>query len=509
MRVITVATTHGGNLIPLSNPILASQVISHAELREIDGLKTRRNARSHDTGQLTLIKRSMVEFGWTTPVLVDELDVILAGYGRVQAARELGVKQVPVVVARGWSEAQKKAYMLADNQIALKAGWDETILNLELQELGLMDFDLSLIGFDPRELKSLGDFGALQRPVGNLAESFILPPFSILDSKQGWWQKRKRAWLELGIQSELGRGDNALRYSDTILQPDPSKRRAKTPTAKVDLTIAPQQATPVEAHGEIWLKRDDLFEIADVNGGKVRTCWHLAQGAKGLVTAGSRSSPQVNIVAHIAKALGVPCRVHTPKGTLSPEVAQAQEFGAEVVQHDAGYNNVIIARAREDAKARGWTEIPFGMECWEAVRQTRGQFLATEIPAGVRRIVIPVGSGMSLAGLLHGLEASKVDLNVLGVLVGADPTKRLDQYAPPGWNKRIALIQSRLSYEKEVDARIDGVPLDSVYEAKCAEHLRSGDMLWCIGIRATQLQLVDRPIPGRAQAGAQGAQFAP
>jgi ParB-like nuclease domain len=200
--------------------------IAHSETRTIGSLKFRRNARRHDRAQLDLIKRSMVEFGWTTPVLIDEDDVILAGYGRVEAAKDLGLTQAPVIVARGWSEAQKKAYMLADNQIALQAGWDEAILKLELDELGLMEFDLTLIGFEQRELANLQSFGQLERPVGNLRDQFVLPPFSIIDSKQGWWQERRRAWIALGIQSELGRGDNVLKYSDTIRNPDPAKRKS-------------------------------------------------------------------------------------------------------------------------------------------------------------------------------------------------------------------------------------------------------------------------------------------
>jgi ParB-like chromosome segregation protein Spo0J len=210
--------------------------IAHAELREIDSLKSRRNARRHDKRQLNLICKSMTEFGWTTPVLIDEESVVLAGYGRVEAARILGLTHAPVMVARGWSEAQKKAYMLADNQIALQAGWDEAILRLELEELQLMQFDVELIGFPNHELTNLRNFGSLERPVGNLRDQFVLPPFSILDSKQGWWQERRRAWLALGIQSELGRGDNVLRYSDTIRQPDPAKRAKETNDLRGGLT---------------------------------------------------------------------------------------------------------------------------------------------------------------------------------------------------------------------------------------------------------------------------------
>jgi hypothetical protein len=204
-----------------------NQPISHSDFRDIGNLRNRRNARTHSPNQINLIAGSLKRFGWVTPILVDEEDVVLAGYGRVEAAKSLGFARVPVMVARGWSDAEKRAYMLADNQIALKAGWDEELLKLEMDDLRLMDFDLNLLGFDAIEVRSMDETGRLQRPVGNLSEKFILPPFSVLDARQGWWQERKRAWLALGIRSEIGRGDNALRYSQTILEPDRAKRAAR------------------------------------------------------------------------------------------------------------------------------------------------------------------------------------------------------------------------------------------------------------------------------------------
>jgi hypothetical protein len=211
-----------------STDFLISKAIAHPVLREISSLKYRRNARSHSSAQIALIAKSLKEFGWTTPVLVDDGMVILAGYGRVDAAKLLGMQSVPVIIAHGWSDAQKRAYMLADNQIALEAGWDEAILAIELNDLRLLEFDLSTIGFDEIDLDNMNQHGSLTRPVGNLADQFILPPFSILDTRSGWWQERKRGWLALGIQSELGRGTNALRYSSTILEPDPKKRLQNT-----------------------------------------------------------------------------------------------------------------------------------------------------------------------------------------------------------------------------------------------------------------------------------------
>lgn len=114
-----------------------------------------RNSRTHSDAQVAQIAASMREWGWTNPVLIDEGGGIIAGHGRVLAARKLGVKEVPCIVARGWSEAQKRAYVIADNQLALNAGWDNDMLKLEMAHLQMADFDLGLIGFDLDALDAL------------------------------------------------------------------------------------------------------------------------------------------------------------------------------------------------------------------------------------------------------------------------------------------------------------------------------------------------------------------
>src|SRR5262245_36269287 len=90
-----------------------------------------RNARTHSPEQVDQIATSIREFGWTTPVLVDENATIIAGHGRVLGARKLGIRDVPVMIARGWSDTQIQAYRIADNKLALNAGWDEALLALE------------------------------------------------------------------------------------------------------------------------------------------------------------------------------------------------------------------------------------------------------------------------------------------------------------------------------------------------------------------------------------------
>jgi len=114
-----------------------------------------RNARTHSDAQVSQIAASIKEWGWTTPVLVDETGGIIAGHGRVMAARKLGLEEIPVMVATGWSEAQKRAYVLADNQLALNAGWDIDLLTVELNDLKDESFDLDLIGFDDKFLADI------------------------------------------------------------------------------------------------------------------------------------------------------------------------------------------------------------------------------------------------------------------------------------------------------------------------------------------------------------------
>lgn len=118
-----------------------------------------RNVRVHPESQIDQLRASLREYGWTTAVLVDEDDRIIAGHGRVEAAKREGFTEVPVIVASGWSEAQRRAYALADNRIPLNATWDKKELGLELQELSGLGVDLGTMGFDPVEAAALSGTG--------------------------------------------------------------------------------------------------------------------------------------------------------------------------------------------------------------------------------------------------------------------------------------------------------------------------------------------------------------
>jgi hypothetical protein len=205
-----------------------------------------KNARTHSEAQVALIARSIKEFGFTVPVLVDPKGGIIAGHGRVLAAKSLGLAEVPVMVASGWTAAQKRAYVLADNKIAADAGWDNTLLRGELEALRAADFDLGLTGFSADDVSALFDLSEpAPSSAGSLSEKFGISPFSVLNAREGWWQDRKRAWLSLGIESERGRGENLLKMSDTMLEPDPAKRSKRA------------NAQPSGGGGGAWKKHNE------------------------------------------------------------------------------------------------------------------------------------------------------------------------------------------------------------------------------------------------------------
>lgn len=111
-----------------------------------------RNSRTHSDAQVAQIAASIKEWGWTTPVLVDEDGSIIAGHGRTLAAQRLKMTQVPVMVAKGWSDTKKRAYIIADNKLALNGSWNSELLQLELADLHAAEFNMDLLGFDAASL---------------------------------------------------------------------------------------------------------------------------------------------------------------------------------------------------------------------------------------------------------------------------------------------------------------------------------------------------------------------
>ena len=165
------------------------------------------NPRSHPKSQIEVLASLMKRWGVDQPIVVDEQGVVIKGHGRLLAAHKAGFEEFPVVQHFGLAEEDKTAIRLADNQSSLLSEWNQEFLSEQLAELQLAGFDMALLGFDASALPGFtGDLGETV----SLSDRFGIVPFSIFNAREGIWHDRKRAWLALGIQSEVGRGENLI-----------------------------------------------------------------------------------------------------------------------------------------------------------------------------------------------------------------------------------------------------------------------------------------------------------
>lgn len=173
-----------------------------------------RNAKQHPAEQLEKLQQSIEEFGFLSPCLIDKDNNIIAGHGRVEAAKALGMETVPAVYVEGLTDTQRRAYILADNRLTELGGWDMDLVEYELSTLASEDFDVDLLGFEPikKKTKQVDPDQARE----TLADRFLISPFSVLDSRQKYWQDRKRAWKAIGIDSAVGRGNDGDSTTDGL-----------------------------------------------------------------------------------------------------------------------------------------------------------------------------------------------------------------------------------------------------------------------------------------------------
>ncbi len=271
-----------------------------------------------------------------------------------------------------------------------------------------------------------------------------------------------------------------------------SKRRSEQgltdiPTTDTPVLMPVPMLTPVQEVGNIWLKRDDLWQGAPpAKGGKARTadavCRRAVQeGLTEICAAIDRNSSVPGMLSRVCwhYRLGLRLWIPASKDPLPLPLAEAQENGAALVEIRPGYMSVRRKRLREYvASTEGTVEIGLGLiwgKCgqYETFIQTRNVMELVE--AGeVRRVVVPVGSGGMLRGMVPGLPR----VPIFGVCCGGIPDDRF----PPN----VTLVQSRHGFHKSVKASIGDTVLDPVYEAKCFEYLREGDLLWLVGHRDSQ-----------------------
>lgn len=167
-------------------PVPQGWPASRVEMREIESLTLYdRNPRTHDANQVAQLARSIEEFGFTNPVLISEEGMVLAGHGRLEAAKLCGLSQVPTMTATGWTVEQQRAYVIADNQLALNAGWDATALRLELSDLRDSGFDATLTGLS---LGEIGELLSLPQPKMDAAAEWAGMPQYANEDKQAFHQ---------------------------------------------------------------------------------------------------------------------------------------------------------------------------------------------------------------------------------------------------------------------------------------------------------------------------------
>lgn len=168
------------------------------------------NAKEHPKEQIEQIKKSIIEFNNNDPIAIDENNVIIEGHGRHEALKQLGYEQVECIRLSHLNEEQKKAYRLIHNKLTMNSDYDFNLLEQELmniQDIDMLefDFDMSFLNEDEEEIK--------EEASKKLTDEFLIPPISVFDTRQGYWQDRKRAWKSLGISSDVGRDEALLGQS--------------------------------------------------------------------------------------------------------------------------------------------------------------------------------------------------------------------------------------------------------------------------------------------------------
>lgn len=242
--------------------------------------------------------------------------------------------------------------------------------------------------------------------------------------------------------------------------------------------------TPVEEGDNFWVKRDDKFERAGVRGSKARAIFSMLQNEEGCIVYGSRRTSHISRTARICNLLDIPCHVHTAEAKdITPEVQDCIDHGAEMHYHSPGYMTVLRARAREqhEEELPDLFLMPLGGACEEYIQVNQEQ--AENIPGECDRVVITVGTGTALSALLHGMDKHGTQKPVLGVVVGMNPEKYLNDLAPDDWEDRCKFQEADKDFREPIHGvEFAGIPMDSYFESKAVPYLESGDLFWNVAI---------------------------
>jgi 1-aminocyclopropane-1-carboxylate deaminase/D-cysteine desulfhydrase-like pyridoxal-dependent ACC family enzyme len=230
---------------------------------------------------------------------------------------------------------------------------------------------------------------------------------------------------------------------------------------------------------EILFARNDLVQVGKANGCKAIVANNIIihTNPKGIVSCGSRTSLQVKTLSLLCEEKSIPFTAFIPSGET--DLLSLQGTYTTIKQISPGYNTVIIKRAKDYAKENDFYFIPMGMAMPETISIVGGLFGNVDLTE-VKRIIVPVGTGINYCAIATYLQKMKMSIPLIGIQVGLDPKKYLDSFLPFGYTPTI--IKSEYPYSYSVkDASIQGVQLNPIYEAKCIPYLENGDLLWVIG----------------------------
>lgn len=230
---------------------------------------------------------------------------------------------------------------------------------------------------------------------------------------------------------------------------------------------------------EIFFVRNDLIRVGKANGCKAVVADSIItnNNPKGIVSCGSRTSLQIKTLSLLCEERNIPFIAFIPSGET--DLLSLQGKYTTIQQILPGYNTVIIKRAKDFAKEKNFYFIPMGMAMPETLTIVADLFKNASL-TGIKRIVVPVGTGMNYCAIATYLQKMKLSIPLIGVQVGLDPKKYLDSFLPFGYTPTIVKSEYPYSYAIK-DNVLQGVSLNPSYEAKCIPYLENGDLLWIVG----------------------------
>lgn len=234
----------------------------------------------------------------------------------------------------------------------------------------------------------------------------------------------------------------------------------------------------IEQYDNMYVLRLDKRETYGLYGDKVRIAYEISKGQNGIVTCGSRESIQTVAFAEACDILNIPCDIHIPKGKDTESILRLQSTNCNIIREKVGYNNVLNAHARDNAKTKGYKFIQLGMLCDEAYKLI-GQNVNLIMPYinNIKRIVIPVGSGTTLIGIVKALQKYNINIPVVGIMCGMDATKNILSNID---YENITLVKSNVSYHKKEKTWFYDIILNPIYEAKCVPYLQDNDLFYIV-----------------------------